>query len=144
MVFPNLFSSRLFGGRTESVHDYVGVLVPLEEAHLHSHSARTGKCEFEEARDDESEGLVGSDEEEADKDGCEQGEGAGMLQMSAAEYTIEGLRRDVRKDERGKVQTDYERKSFCHVVPRSKRDRDVLWQREMRTDEKYSKVKAHK
>lgn len=94
MVFSNLLASRLFGGRVESVHDYVGVLVSLEEAHLHSHSARTGKCEFEDVRDEESEGLV--DEEEAGKDG-DSGEGTGMLQMSAAEYTIEGLRMAVRK-----------------------------------------------
>ncbi|KAK6076749.1 sugar transporter [Seiridium cupressi] len=105
MGLSNLLSSRLLGGRTESVHDYVGVLVPLEEAHLHSHSARTGKCEFEEPRDEESEGLV--NDEEADKDG-DHGEGTGMLQMSAAEYTIEGLKREVRKGERGGASSDYE------------------------------------
>ncbi|KAK9417946.1 putative Major facilitator superfamily (MFS) profile domain-containing protein [Seiridium unicorne] len=108
MGLSNLLSSRLLGGRTESVHDYVGVLVPLEEAHLHSHSARTGKCEFEEPRDEESEGLV--NDEEADKDG-DHGEGTGMLQMSAAEYTIEGLKREVRKGERGGASSDYELKS---------------------------------
>jgi hypothetical protein len=106
MVLSNLFSSRLLGGRTESVHDYIGVLVPLEEAHLHSHSARTGKCEFEEAREDENEDLV--DGEGAGKDG-DQDEGTGMLQMSAAEYSIEGLRREVRKGERGQQGTEYER-----------------------------------
>lgn len=110
MVLPKLFSSRLFGGRTESVHDYVGVLVSLEEAHLHSHSARTGKTEFEEeTRDEEAEGLVAGDEE-ASKDG-ENGGASGMLQMSAAEYTIEGLKREVRKGERGKVETEYDCKS---------------------------------
>jgi hypothetical protein len=112
MGLSNLFASRLLGGRTESVHDYAGVLVSLEEAHLHSHSARTGKCEFEEARDDneeESDRLV--DEEGAAKDGEHEDneEGAGMLQMSAAEYTIEGLRRAVRKDEKGgQKATEYE------------------------------------
>ncbi|KAF3021436.1 hypothetical protein E8E14_006188 [Neopestalotiopsis sp. 37M] len=115
MGLSNLFASRLLGGRTESVHDYAGVLVSLEEAHLHSHSARTGKCEFEEARDDneeESDRLV--DEEGAAKDGEHEDneEGAGMLQMSAAEYTIEGLRRAVRKDEKGgQKATEYELKS---------------------------------
>lgn len=117
MKLSNLFQSRLLGGRPESVHDYVGVLVPLEQAHLHSHSARTGKSEFEEARDDEeSEGLV--DGEGAAKDG-EQGneEETGMLQMSAAEYTIEGLKKAVRKGERGQSVTEYTRE--CRVRPAS-------------------------
>lgn len=111
MVLPKLFSSRLFGGRSESVHDYVGVLVSLEEAHLHSHSARTGKTEFEESGNEESEGLVAG-EEGAIKDG-EDGEGSGMQQMSAAEYTIEGLKRQVRTGERAKVETEYDCKSLC-------------------------------
>ncbi|KAI1211782.1 MFS general substrate transporter [Annulohypoxylon truncatum] len=94
--------------RQESVHDYIGVLVPLEEAHLHSHSARSGRSEFEEVRtssddpDDEAEsGLP--------KDG--DSEHTGMLQMSAAEYTIEGLRREVRRGERRHQWTEYELKS---------------------------------
>ncbi|KAI1113017.1 sugar transporter [Nemania sp. NC0429] len=105
--------------RRESVHDYIGVLVPLEEAHLHSHSARCGKAEFEEDRrsDDDvraNTGLRGDDDEEtalgtAFKNG--DGEGDGMLQMDAAEYTIEGLRRDVRKGEPGRRWTEYELKS---------------------------------
>ncbi len=42
------------GSRAESADDYASVLVPLEEAHLYSHSARTGHCEYEEIPDDES------------------------------------------------------------------------------------------
>ncbi|KAI1081203.1 membrane transporter [Whalleya microplaca] len=98
--------------RQESVHDYVGVLVPLEQAHLHSHSARTGKCEFEERRashdaDDEDVDEARGSQAAKDSDN----EDTGMLQMSAAEYTIEGLRREVRKGERGRQCSEYELKS---------------------------------
>ncbi|KAI5858186.1 MFS general substrate transporter [Durotheca rogersii] len=91
--------------RRESVYDYIGVLIPLEEAHLHSHSARSGRCEFEEARTSPD----GADADDpAPKDGDED---AGMLQMSAAEYTIEGLRREVRRGERRRQWSEYELKS---------------------------------
>ncbi|KAI0405994.1 sugar transporter [Xylaria palmicola] len=102
--------------RQESVHDYIDVLVPLEEAHLHSHSARCGKAEFEEDRHGS-----GHDDADADLDDEEtalgvafknsDNEGEGMLQMDAAEYTIEGLRRDIRKGEPGRRWTEYELKS---------------------------------
>lgn len=115
-----LLSWRVLQYRPESVHDYAGVLVPLEEAHLHSHSARSGHTEFEERRNDEEE--EGADplmreDDEADKD-RESGEGMGMLQMSAAEYTIEGLKREMRQGERGRIWSEYECKSegmglFC-------------------------------
>ncbi|KAJ2987174.1 hypothetical protein NUW58_g4651 [Xylaria curta] len=102
--------------RQESVDDYLGVLVPLEEAHLHSHSARCGKAEFEEDRRgsgdanadgdlDDEETALGNSFKNSDN------EGEGMLQMNAAEYTIEGLRRDVRKGEPGRRWTEYELKS---------------------------------
>ncbi|KAL7622973.1 hypothetical protein AAE478_006652 [Parahypoxylon ruwenzoriense] len=100
-------------GRRESVHDYAGVLIPLEEAHLHSHSARSGRSEFEEVSSrsrSSSEGLDLDDPEPgAPKDS--DNESAGMLQMSAAEYTIEGLRREVRKGERRHQWSEYELKS---------------------------------
>ncbi|KAI0114502.1 sugar transporter [Nemania sp. FL0031] len=109
--------SRL--ARRESVNDYIGVLVPLEEAHLHSHSARCGKAEFEEDRrgfndinldahfgeDDDEETALGTAFKNGDN------EGDGMLQMRAAEYTIEGLRREVRRGEHGRRWTEYELKS---------------------------------
>lgn len=90
------------GTRVESIHDYVGVLVPLDEAHLHGHSARCGRTEFEDAPDDDA----SSDHDDAPKDPDD--EGAGMLEMSAAEYSIEGLRREVRSGEKGKTWTEYE------------------------------------
>jgi hypothetical protein len=86
-------------GRTESVDNYDEVLVPLEQAHLHSHSARVGRVEFEaqeESADDEDD--VGSAKDD---------QGEGMLLMNAAEYTIEGLRAQMRQGKRGEW-TDYE------------------------------------
>ncbi|WYZ41790.1 hypothetical protein EsH8_V_000685 [Colletotrichum jinshuiense] len=93
---------RLLADQPESVSDYIGIVVPLEEAHLHSHSARTGKCEFEE--------RPHPDDDDAEDDGKDQSESAGMLEMSAAEYTIEGLRKEVRRGRRGQW-TEYELKS---------------------------------
>ncbi|GKT60632.1 sugar transporter [Colletotrichum tofieldiae] len=95
---------RLTSDRPESVNDYIGVVVPLEEAHLYSHSARTGKCEFEERPSQDG------DDDAAEDDGKDQGETAGMLEMSAAEYTIEGLRKEVRRGGKGQW-TEYELKS---------------------------------
>lgn len=92
-------------GRIESVHDYAGVLVPLEEAHLHSHSARTGRSEFESRLDDADDGVRGKDEDS---------ERQGMLVMDAAEYTIEGLRKETREGRRGQW-TEYE-SEFAEMV----------------------------
>lgn len=107
---------RLGGGPRHSVHDYAGVLVPLEQAHHHSHSARQGRTEFEaseEARpiahDEEDDVEAGKDAEDDDGDG---GEEQGMLQMNAAEYTIEGLRKEMRKGRQGKW-TTYESEFAC-------------------------------
>ena len=84
--------------------NYARVLVPLEEAHLHSHSARTGRVEFE-ARDDE-----GDEDELSSVAKDDEGEREGMLLMDAAEYTIEGLRTAMRHGKRGRW-TDYESES---------------------------------
>lgn len=97
-------SWRLGLGRVESVDYYAGVLVPLDEAHLHSHSARTGRVEFE-ARDFE---LDDDDETGAGKDRGD--EERGMLEMDAAEYSIEGLRKAMRDGRRGQW-SEYEIKS---------------------------------
>ncbi|KOS20092.1 putative MFS-type transporter [Escovopsis weberi] len=110
-------SWRLGSGRTESVDYYAGVLVPLHEAHLYSHSARTGRVEFEVLEDDDADddpssakdsgsasgGGLGYDDDEAD-------ERRGMLSMDAAEYTIEGLRAQMRRGRQSQW-TDYEIKS---------------------------------
>ncbi|KAH8785046.1 membrane transporter [Diaporthe sp. PMI_573] len=94
---------RWRGLRAESVDSYSGVLVPLDQAHLHSHSARCGRTEFEEL-------SANSDEEDDPKDGAGD-EGTGMLEMSAAEYSIEGLRKEVRRGGGG-MRSDYELKSM--------------------------------
>ncbi|KGQ06809.1 putative MFS-type transporter PB1E7.08c [Beauveria bassiana D1-5] len=96
-------------GRVESVDYYAGVLVPLDEAHLHSHSARTGRVEFE-ARDFElDDDDDGQDETGAAKDRGDE-EREGMLEMDAAEYSIDGLRKAMRDGRRGQW-SEYEIKS---------------------------------
>ncbi|KAI0509443.1 sugar transporter [Xylaria bambusicola] len=104
--------------RRESVHDYIGVLVPLEEAHLHSYSARCGKAEFEhrqrddgDAEDDNAADLEDEETALGTAFKSSDNEGEGMLQMDAAEYTVEGLRRDARRGEPGRRWTEYELKS---------------------------------
>lgn len=97
-----MVSWRFGLGRTESVDSYDGVLVPLEQAHLHSHSARVGRVEFE-AQDE-------SADDEDDVGSAKDDRGEGMLLMNAAEYTIEGLRAQMRQGKRGEW-TDYEIKS---------------------------------
>lgn len=79
------------------------VVIPLEDAHLHSHAARTGGTSpdlsnnvDDDVEDDAAAGKSGSDE------------GTGMLEMSVSEYSIEGLRREIRQGSRGEL-TVYER-----------------------------------
>jgi hypothetical protein len=68
-----------------------------------------GRCEFEEAPREENDhgddGENGVDCGAAAKDG--ESESRGMLEMSAAEYTIEGLRKETRRG--GRRWTEYER-----------------------------------
>lgn len=80
--------------KPEHVDDYAGVLIPLDQAHLHSHSARCGRTEYEEVPGDDD---VDGDEDPKDRGGVADDEGTGMLEMSAAEYSIQGLRKEVRK-----------------------------------------------
>jgi len=89
------------GHRIESVDDYSGVLVELDEAHLHSHSYRLRRpTGFDDACDDDDGAptKVGDDE------------GTAMLDMRAPEYSIEGLRNEVRRGAKGEKWTAYERK----------------------------------
>jgi hypothetical protein len=97
-VLGSLFR-RMFTAPPMSTDGYRGVVVPLEEAHLHSHSRRVGRTEFEERPTPED-----GDDEDPMKDAEES---MGMLEMSAAEYTIEGLRKEMRRG-RGES-SDYER-----------------------------------
>ena len=100
-----IWTSRL----PESVHNYAGVFVPLEEAHLYSYSARCGRVEFEETPDDSAgDELRGGDGNDGVDGKDRDDEQAGMLEMNVAEYSIEGLRREVRSGEKGKQWTEYE------------------------------------
>lgn len=92
--------------RVESVHNYAGVLVPLEEAHLHSKSARSGRTEYESRQDSHDDDVEAGAAEGKNSDS----ETQGMLQMEAAEYTIEGLRKETRRGRQGQW-TEYEIKS---------------------------------
>ncbi|KAH8699671.1 major facilitator superfamily domain-containing protein [Ilyonectria robusta] len=95
-------SWRLGMGHVESVDDYVGVLVPLEQAHLYGQSAKSGKKARSQTQDDDQ-----LDDEET-KDGDY--EMQGMLQKNVGGYTIEGLRREMREGRQGRW-TTYEIKS---------------------------------
>ena len=86
-------------GRHESVDDYTGVLIPLSQAHLYSHSTRTGRGHIRSRADDDEENDV-----ESAKDGDAEGEE--MLQPQSGEYSIESLRREVRQG--GSNWTEYE------------------------------------
>lgn len=57
------------------MRDYAGVLVPLREAHLHSHSARTGADDEPPAKAEERRGMLAGDD---------------------AAYLVDGLRREMR------------------------------------------------
>jgi hypothetical protein len=111
-----LLSWRLFGGgHVETPAHYAGVLIPLEDAHLYSHSARSGRTEYEEVPGDDGElGAAerpgnGHDDNHSGEAGKQsEHEGTGMLQMCAAEYSIEGLRREVRRGEKGQQWSAYE------------------------------------
>ena len=102
-------------GRQESVHDYVGVLVPLERAHLYSYSSRGGKQEPQNedaVLDDDIEARLNSverrrsqDDDEDDLEMDEQkeeedNEAQGMLrprEKSDSEYSIENLKAEMRQ-----------------------------------------------
>lgn len=103
--------------------DYSSVVIPLDQAHLHSHSARCGRTEYEELPHEEGFGAHGrgeeageggdGDDDDDDDDSKARGggdEGTGMLPMSAAEYSVEGLRKEVRRGGAG-TRSEYESES---------------------------------
>lgn len=94
--------------RTPPAESYAGVLIPLEQAHLHSHSARCGRAEYEE--------VPGDDEDDDPKYGRRGSAGSdettGMLEMRAAEYSIAGLRKEVRRMDGGGG-SEYESEFGC-------------------------------
>lgn len=92
--------------------DYSSVVIPLERAHLHSHSARCGRTEYEEVPGADLEHEERGDDDEEDEEGLKDGEeGRAMLEMNPAEYSIQGLRKEVRKkDGGGNERGEYESK----------------------------------
>jgi hypothetical protein len=87
-------SWRLGSGYVESVDDYIGVLVPLEEAHLYSQAAKAKNA------------SNGAKREEGEMDDLEmKEESEGMLGGEAGEYTVEGLRKEMREGRRGQWTT---------------------------------------
>lgn len=109
------------GRRTTSVDDYPGVLVSLDEAHLHSH---THGLRRRPGYDDSSEDDIALEEGTGDGDGVKapgEDEATAMLDMSAPEYSIEGLRREVRSGAKGERWTAYESKSSVLLVLRGGR-----------------------
>lgn len=95
-----------------SLADYSSVVIPLERAHLHSHSARCGRTEYEEIPGADLEHEGREDDEEEDERLKDDGEeGRAMLEMNPAEYSIQGLRKEVRKkDGGGNERGEYESK----------------------------------
>ncbi|KAM5352423.1 hypothetical protein ACJ41O_005146 [Fusarium nematophilum] len=91
-------SWHLGSGYVESVDDYIGVLVPLEEAHLYSQAAKSEKSNHEAKEEGELDDLEAKEERQ------------GMLGGDAGEYTIEGLRKEMREGRQGQW-TTYEIKS---------------------------------
>ncbi|KAL2687264.1 hypothetical protein Neosp_004818 [[Neocosmospora] mangrovei] len=91
-------SWRLGSGYVESVDDYIGVLVPLDEAHLFSQAAKSKNSTENEKVEGELDDLEAKEERE------------GMLGGDPGEYTIEGLRKEMREGRQGRW-TTYEIKS---------------------------------
>lgn len=91
--------------RADTAADYSAVVVPLEEAHQHSHAYRLRSRSDPEGQLDED---AFDDEGGVDKGGHD--EGTAMLMTSSAppEYSIEGLRREVRRGGKGEKWTAYE------------------------------------
>ncbi|KAK0735642.1 major facilitator superfamily domain-containing protein [Apiosordaria backusii] len=117
------------GGGGYVMRSVADVVIPLEEAHLHSHSYRSrlgsaldGTAEEDDAQkdddDDDEEDLEGNDHEHTGMLLRTSPSSEGLLGMTAAEreYTVGSLRKEVRRgvpgDGRGRGRwTDYEMKS---------------------------------
>ena len=109
------------GRRATSIDDYAGVLVSLDEAHLHSYTHAHGPRRRP-GYDDSSEDDIALEEGAGDGDGVKvtgEDEATAMLDMTAPEYSIEGLRREVRSGgAKGEKWTAYESKLSMLLVRR--------------------------
>lgn len=105
--------------RATSVDDYPGVLVSLDEAHLHSHTHGLRRRPGYDGHSSEDD--IALEEGAGDGDAAKvagEDEATAMLDMSAPEYSIEGLRREVRSGAKGERWTAYESKSSLLLVLR--------------------------
>lgn len=97
--------------KPESVDDYLGVWIPLDKAHNYSHSGKHGRTDLDEQDyvvDEDIEARLNEGDEDAALDDAghettkeENSEARGMLRTSAPEYSIEGLRAEMRKGRGG-------------------------------------------
>ncbi|EAQ92476.1 hypothetical protein CHGG_00711 [Chaetomium globosum CBS 148.51] len=94
--------------RSKTAADYASAVIPLSEAHRHSHSYRLrSQPEPEGQLEDEA----FDEDDDPDKDGDDGDTTMLVMANSAAEYSIEGLRREVRAGKKGGEWTTYEMKS---------------------------------
>lgn len=99
---------RVFETPTETVDNYPGVAVSLEEAHWYSHSHRTGRT-VSEAPTRNS--YQATDEEDGRFKDADADETRAMLERGAAyEYTIAGLRREIGAGDRNASSYD---RTYC-------------------------------
>jgi hypothetical protein len=95
--------------RSETAADYSSAVIPLNEAHQHSHSYRLRPRPDPEGQlDDEA---FDDDDDDPDKDGDDGDTTMLVMTRSVDEYSIEGLRREVRAGKKGGEWTTYEMRS---------------------------------
>ena len=91
--------------RSETAADYTSAVIPLSEAHRHSHSYRLRPRPDSEGQVDDE---AFDEDDDPDKDGDDGDTTMLVMTSSAAEYSIEGLRREVRAGKKGGEWTTYE------------------------------------
>jgi hypothetical protein len=92
--------------RAGTVADYTAVVVPLDEAHQHSHTFRLRpRPETEGQLDDD---VFEEEDPGIDKDGDDEDTTMLVASSTVPEYSIEGLRREVRRGRREENWTPYE------------------------------------
>ncbi|KAJ4306227.1 hypothetical protein N0V88_001024 [Collariella sp. IMI 366227] len=112
---PTLWTWR----RPQTAAKYTTAVIPLDEAHEHSHSYRS-RQQNSELAGQLDDGAFDEDETGGDKDDDQEEEDVGMFLGSSGvhEYSIEGLRREVRQGRRGEKRTAYENGAlFLEFLP---------------------------
>lgn len=99
--------------QAETVADHSAVVVPLEEAHLHSHTYRLRSPSPSGPEGQLDANAFDDDDDGIDKDGDEGDTTMLMTSSAPPEYSIEGLRKEVRRGGKGERWTAYE--STCRA-----------------------------